>query len=442
MQDLLEREDIETLKQLTAAEKASDTSDRGRQIVSICTQLAAMIKKTRDSPSQNDDPVRRAPVRSNTRGSSSLEIDEDLEELDDLEDETFNSDANLTTGQQFGMKYDFDQYLGTLMDGKQWEAVKAKAKCSKCRQTPNIPWLTACRHIYCQACLEELQLKAATDGKERAICCHCASMFSYSMPCEDEDDDGSQNEPLDISDDDYSNRRKGKEKKSAKRARTDRETIRDDWIDMPGTVLPSAKTLAIKAQILNWLHEAPDTKIIIYTQFLAMIRILARICQHECWSYCEYHGSMSLMARTNTIKTFAEDPSKKVLLASLKCGGLGLNLTMASRVIVVDPWWNHAIEQQAFCRVFRYGQVAQTYMTRFCVRNTVDEKLINMQERKTAEIDEVMEDNGKTMKKLSMGDLLRLFGPVREMDDGTPFIMPDEEEATGCVDPEYGDEDE
>jgi SNF2 family DNA or RNA helicase len=78
---------------------------------------------------------------------------------------------------------------------------------------------------------------------------------------------------------------------------------------------------------------------------------------------------------------------------------VGLNLTMASRVIMIDPWWNSASEQQAFCRVFRIGQVEETFMSRLCVRNTVDARLIEMQERKQREIDSVMEDDGKTMKK-------------------------------------------
>lgn len=78
---------------------------------------------------------------------------------------------------------------------------------------------------------------------------------------------------------------------------------------------------------------------------------------------------------------------------------VGLNLTMASRVIMVDPWWNEASEQQAFCRVFRIGQKEETFMSRLCVKNTVDSKLIEMQERKTKEIGEIMEDNGERMKK-------------------------------------------
>lgn len=68
---------------------------------------------------------------------------------------------------------------------------------------------------------------------------------------------------------------------------------------------------------------------------------------------------------------------------------------MASRVIMIDPWWNSASEQQAFCRVFRIGQKEKTEMTRLCVKHTVDERLIDMQKRKQEEIDAVMEEGGK-----------------------------------------------
>ena len=86
---------------------------------------------------------------------------------------------------------------------------------------------------------------------------------------------------------------------------------------------------------------------------------------------------------------------------------MGLNLTMASKVIMIDPWWNSASEQQAFCRVFRIGQREETFMSRLCVKNTVDQTLINMQDRKDKEIAAIMEDDGKTMKKyvlISLGD--------------------------------------
>jgi SNF2 family DNA or RNA helicase len=124
---------------------------------------------------------------------------------------------------------------------------------------------------------------------------------------------------------------------------------------------------------------------------------------------------MSHTARDKAIQDFADNPNIRVLLASLRCGGLGLNLTMASRVIIIDPWWNSAAEQQAFCRVFRFGQRETTFLTKFCVKNTVDERLIDMQEKKQKEIDEVMDDKNKTARSLGLRDLMRLFGNLQEV---------------------------
>jgi SNF2 family DNA or RNA helicase len=72
---------------------------------------------------------------------------------------------------------------------------------------------------------------------------------------------------------------------------------------------------------------------------------------------------------------------------------------MASKVIMMDPWWNSASEQQAFCRVFRIGQNEETYMSRLCVKDTVDQRLVEMQQRKQKEIDGVMENDGEWKSK-------------------------------------------
>lgn len=150
----------------------------------------------------------------------------------------------------------------------------------------------------------------------------------------------------------------------------------DDWIDLPGSVLPSAKTRAIKAQILVWLEEDQASKIIVYTQFMPMIRILEKVCTGERFEYCKYTGGMSHDARSNAIQEFAENPRKKILLASLKAGGVGLNLTMADKVLLLDPWWNSAIEAQAFARVYRIGQEKETELTRLVITNTIDEAMM------------------------------------------------------------------
>lgn len=159
-----------------------------------------------------------------------------------------------------------------------------------------------------------------------------------------------------------------------------------DWIGQPGQILPSAKTMAAKVQILTWLDEAPDCKIIVYTQFLPMIRIMGKVCVAEGWGYLNYAGNMSQCAREKALKEFAEKTDKRVMLMSLKCGGLGLNIVAASRVILMDPWWNDAVEQQAFCRVFRIGQTNETRLTRLCIKNSMDSAMFAVKERKVCSV--------------------------------------------------------
>lgn len=171
----------------------------------------------------------------------------------------------------------------------------------------------------------------------------------------------------------------GKKKKSKK------EEL--DWIGQQGAILPSAKTIACKAQILAWLAEVPTCKIIVYTQFLPMIRIMGRVCQGEGWGHLKYSGAMSHSAREKALQIFAKDPSKKIMLMSLKCGGLGLNIVSASRVLLLDPWWNDAVEQQAFCRVFRIGQTSETRLTRLCIKSSMDSAMFAVKERKVSSIE-------------------------------------------------------
>lgn len=131
--------------------------------------------------------------------------------------------------------------------------------------------------------------------------------------------------------------------------------------------------MAVKAAILNYLAEDPHAKIIVYTQWNPMVRILEKMCKTEDWTSRSYTGKMSVEAKDRAVHEFSNLPDINILIAGLKCGGLGLNLTAATKVLLIDPWWNKAIEQQAFCRIFRIGQQHPTRLVRFVCRNTIDE---------------------------------------------------------------------
>lgn len=287
-------------------------------------------------------------------------------------------------------------YLEDLKDGICGRNADQRSACSFCNDIAEDPWKTQCYHVYCKKCLEYMQEKAASEGKEGSRCVVCQTLYTSSSPCDqmnfEKEKDGLDDDSMDDYSDQELLRRKPKKNKKKRAMLVEHAK---DWIDLAdgNDILPSAKTLAIKAQIINWLQEDPNMKIIIYTQFKAMIRILSKVCSAEKWKYSTYHGGKSHEARDLAIQEFSENPDMRIMLASLRCGGVGLNLTMAQKVIVVDPWWNSSVEQQAFCRVFRIGQEQETSMTRFVVEKTVDENMIRMQERKQKEIDSVMDND-------------------------------------------------
>jgi SNF2 family DNA or RNA helicase len=404
MRDLLEREDHEKLYDL-ARDEVKHTSLRGRK--QQMQELRKFIfekslnasKKGGSSGNTNNlpppskfpgvsveghtpEPDNNEPGPSN-RAEFYNPFEEGPASLKRREDSVIRNPKNI--GKQHGLQFDFLRYLATLRDGSDWDELQNRTLCVSCNDKPENPWVTSCYHVYCYDCLIKLQSTAAKKDNDRARCADCGIEFTDSKPCDKFDLDA-VDEDSDTSDEDRERLRRHKKNERGDKCK--------DWIDMQGLdILPSSKTIAIKAQIINWIEEDPKVKIIIYTQFIDMIRIMSKICQVERWKYTTYHGGKSHEARDKAIKQFGEQWDLRIMIASLKCGGIGLNLTMAQKVIVVDPWWNSSVEQQAFCRVFRIGQAQETSMTRFVVEKTVDENMVKMQDRKQHEIDQVMDGN-------------------------------------------------
>ncbi|SMR58591.1 unnamed protein product [Zymoseptoria tritici ST99CH_1E4] len=402
--DLLEREDFEKLNQIT-----EDTSDDSEETTGILSHLKHVLQDHVRAKYQDERP-------GHGQGQ--------LEELTVVPGGVFESEGMSTDlGGKHGRNYQFHRLMKALRDSEQWDAINERKRCSSCRNPPAEPHITSCFHIYCHQCLMTIQHGAARQGKDHARCLECGAEFQSVKML---DEPIVENQPPAAN---------GKTKKKKKDARPQL-----NWIGLNGEVLPSAKTIAAKAQILEWLSSDPTAKIIIYTQFIPMVTILAKVCETEGWGYCKYTGGMSLDAREKSIREFSrndgekgdeedddqddEPEPKRILIASLKAGGLGLNIVAASRVIMLDPWWNDAVEQQAFCRVFRIGQVKETQLTRFCVKNTIDAAMFQVKERKIDEIEKVME-SAKDQKTLTEEDLMKMFGPVGEDEEGHPFIFPE-----------------
>ncbi|QIW99175.1 hypothetical protein AMS68_004693 [Peltaster fructicola] len=305
---------------------------------------------------------------------------------------------------------DYARYFKTFGDTESLKKIQQQTRCCDCNQEPLNPHITNCNHIYCLACMEALQNRSARLGRDGARCVNCNELFTSVTPCKELETTADAEE---VSETPNTILRKVKPEK----------TSLNKWIRMKGAVAPSSKTMAMKTQVLGWLKDDPDVKIIIYSQFIPLLHIIGKVCEGERWTYRRYQGDMTLDARDRAVRDFGHPELKiQILLASLKCGGLGLNLTAASRVLIMDSWWNDSVEQQAFCRVFRHGQDKTTELTRLVVKGTIDEDMMNLKNRKLQEINPVLEDERAT--KPTLKELVRLFGSADENGDGTEFIFP------------------
>ncbi|XP_014560185.1 hypothetical protein COCVIDRAFT_34661 [Bipolaris victoriae FI3] len=418
IRDLLELEDIEHIKQVLHQHTVDSNTQSRSTIIAVRKQLQKIADE--EKKKKCDDLKANKEGKGQDQNSVTDEEEEDEEEDEEEEPKLYD---RFEAGGNFGKDYNFGPFLSSLQTGKSWERAKKTAKCSACGKKPQQPMLTSCGHLICaEPCYSEACVEAAEQGEENPVCKTCGVIPTSIIACDMETD------PQDIPA--SGTRSNGKKKKNKGRKRIDREDIAHDWLaSLDDDVLPSAKTIAVKSQIMNWIKENPKVKIIVYTQFLAMIQILRRVCQKEGWNAIQYHGKMSLTARNNAIQSFGrKEDDVRIMLASMQCGGLGLNLTMASKVIFIDPWWNSGAEQQAFCRVFRIGQKEKTFMSRLCVQNTIDNRIIEIQERKEKELERVMKEGGRPVQGINIRKLIEMFvGEIGEGVDDDVSTMADDE---------------
>jgi non-specific serine/threonine protein kinase len=152
-----------------------------------------------------------------------------------------------------------------------------------------------------------------------------------------------------------------------------------------------------------------DHKALIFSQFLGMLALIRAKLEQLGVKYEYFDGSTSVQDRQKAIEHFQNNPECRVFLISLKAGGVGLNLTAADYVYIVDPWWNPAVEQQAIDRTHRIGQTRNIFAYRMICKDTVEDKIIKLQEKKRLLAKELISDDAGFVKKLSRDDIEYLF---------------------------------
>lgn len=151
-------------------------------------------------------------------------------------------------------------------------------------------------------------------------------------------------------------------------------------------------------------------KIIVFSQFVSMLNLIRDELENEQIAYQYLDGSSSQQSRQESVQEFQTDTKVRVFLISLKAGGTGLNLIAADYVYLVDPWWNPAVENQAIDRCYRIGQDKKVFAYRMICKDTIEEKIINYQNRKKAVAADLIQAEEGFMKNISIDDLEDIFG--------------------------------
>ncbi|HSG69245.1 MAG TPA: DEAD/DEAH box helicase, partial [Planctomycetaceae bacterium] len=168
----------------------------------------------------------------------------------------------------------------------------------------------------------------------------------------------------------------------------------------------SAKLDVLLPDLKELLEEGH--KALVFSQFTSMLAIVRNRLDKQGIAYEYLDGKTR--DRKRTVERFQNNPDCGLFLISLKAGGLGLNLTAADYVFLLDPWWNPAVESQAIDRAHRVGQTKQVFAYRLICRGTVEEKIAEMQMQKKELADAILEaDSSTVLKDLSVEDLELLF---------------------------------
>lgn len=215
--------------------------------------------------------------------------------------------------------------------------------CPICISPPTNIVITCCAHVFCQPCI----LK--TLKRTKPCCPLCRNLLSES------DLFKAPPEPSEM------NAAEGSSSKSS-----------------------SSKVNTLLKLLSDARKARPSSKSVIFSQFRKMLLILEAPLQEAGFKVIRLDGTMNAKRRANVIKEFCipapEGPT--ILLASLQASNAGINLTVASTVYLMEPWWNPAVEEQAMDRVHRIGQKEDVKVMRLIARNTIEEQILQLQEKK------------------------------------------------------------
>ncbi|XP_076943828.1 DNA repair protein RAD5B-like isoform X2 [Bidens hawaiensis] len=178
-------------------------------------------------------------------------------------------------------------------------------------------------------------------------------------------------------------------------------------VDVEKNWKESSKVLKLLECLDDIRKRGCGEKSIVFSQWTSFLDLLEIPMRRKNIGFLRFDGSLSQKNREKTLREFSETTDEMVLLMSLKAGGVGLNLTAASNVFLMDPWWNPAVEEQAIMRIHRIGQKRTVCVRRFIVKDTVEERMQQVQARKQRMIAGALTD--EEVRSARLEELKMLF---------------------------------
>jgi non-specific serine/threonine protein kinase len=171
----------------------------------------------------------------------------------------------------------------------------------------------------------------------------------------------------------------------------------------------TTSSIKIEELLREVLENTGSHKLLIFSQFTQMLSLIKGEFEKQNITHLYLDGSTPAGKRKTLVNQFQKDPQIKAFLISLKAGGVGLNLTAADYVYIVDPWWNPAAEDQAIDRTHRIGQAQKVFAYKMICKDTVEEKILQLQQKKKSLFKELISEEKSFVKQLTKGDVQFLF---------------------------------
>ncbi|TVU38959.1 hypothetical protein EJB05_12356, partial [Eragrostis curvula] len=187
------------------------------------------------------------------------------------------------------------------------------------------------------------------------------------------------------------------------------EEVKNEEMESPCGICHNMPEDVVREEVRNMVDNDGSAKGIVFSQFTSFLDLIQFSLEKSGIKCVQLNGAMNITEKGRAIDTFTNDPDCRIFLMSLKAGGVALNLTVASHVFLMDPWWNPAVESQAQDRIHRIGQFKPIRSVRFVIKDTIEERILQLQQKKQLVFEGTVGDSPEAMSKLTEADLKFLF---------------------------------